>query len=144
MKKFFAESFSAVWVGAALLLYVFGLYKIASDDNRYTTKDVAIALFVFPYPWWVGGSEIYKIASTSKEERKIEEECLTVTEAMGVTRKSRLRFCECYSETRNEHMCKTKFFSDKGPQVADAPPADAPAKNAQPGHMFDEFERPAR
>lgn len=145
VKKTFLESLGGVWVGAALILYLFGMYKIASDDNRYTTKDVAIALFIFPYPWWVGGSELYKIASTSEEERKIEEECLAVTETIGVPRKSRLRFCECYSETKNEYKCKEKLFSNNGSRpLAEAPPAETPEHGANPSHMFDEFEKPAR
>jgi hypothetical protein len=104
---------AAVFVfGAALfLLYIFGMYKIVVDDHRYTTKDVAIGMFVFPYPWWVGGKEIYRISTTSSEDRALEEKCLDATEALGLRQKSRLRFCECIVETRDEERCKQKIFT---------------------------------
>lgn len=111
MKKIFAGPASVAWVGAVILLYLFGMYKIGTDDHRYTSKDVAIGLVLFPYPWWVGGQEVYRIATMSSEERNSEEACLDATEAIGLGRKSRLRFCECFAETKNEEQCRQKIFT---------------------------------
>lgn len=96
-------------VTALFLLYIFGIYKIIVDDHRYTTKDVAIAFFVPPYRWWVGGKEVYRISTTTPEERALEQECLDSTEALGLGRKARLRFCECIVETRNVQQCKYRI-----------------------------------
>jgi hypothetical protein len=86
------------------------MYTIITDDHRYTTKDVVIGAIIFPYPWWVGAKEAYHIASTSSEDRAIETQCLDATEAIGLGRKSRLRFCECIVETKSEAQCKQKIF----------------------------------
>lgn len=96
---------------ALFLLYIFGMYTIITDDHRYTTKDVVIGAVAFPYPWWVGAKEIYHITSTSSEDRAMETRCLDTTEAIGMGRKSRLRFCECLVETKNENQCKQKIFN---------------------------------
>ena len=111
MKEMLGSAVTVVFGAALFLLYIFGMYKIVADDHRYTTKDVAIGLIVFPYPWWVGGKEVYRIATTSSEDRALEEKCLDATEALGLKQKSRLRFCECMVETRNEEQCRQKIFS---------------------------------
>ena len=91
-------------------LYIFGMYFIIADDHRYTTKDVVIGAVFFPYPWWVGGKEVYRIATKSSEDRELEAKCLDATEAVGFKQKSRLRYCECIVETKNESECKQKIF----------------------------------
>ncbi len=96
---------------AVFLLYIFGMYTIVSDDHRYTTKDVVIGAIFFPYPWWVGGKEVYRIATTSSEDRALEGKCLDATEALGLKQKSRLRFCKCLVETKNEDQCRQKIFA---------------------------------
>lgn len=111
MKDMLSGAVTVVFGIALFLLYIFGMYKIVADDHRYTTKDVVIGLVVFPYPWWVGGKEVYRIATTSSENRAIEEKCLDATEAAGLQQKSRLRFCECLVETRNEEQCRQKIFA---------------------------------
>ena len=93
-----------------LLLYIFGMYAIIVDDHRYTTKDVVIASVVLPYAWWVGGKEAYRFITTSAEDRDTEEKCLDASEAIGMPRKSRLRFCECFVETENPRTCQLKIF----------------------------------
>jgi hypothetical protein len=102
--------FSAVIVGFFGLLYFFGLYVIIVDDYRYTTKDVVIAAVVFPYPWWVGGKEVYRFITTSSEDRVFEKKCLETSEAIGLSKNSRLRYCECLVETKNAELCKSKIF----------------------------------
>ena len=77
---------------------------------RYTTKDVVIGAIFFPYAWWAGGSEGYRILTTSSEDRKFEENCLDASEALGLKRKSRLRYCECLVETGKRETCKAKIF----------------------------------
>ena len=100
-----------VVVGAILfLLYIFGLYEIVVDDHRYTTKDVVIGAVLFPYPMWVGGYEIYRFMSISAEDRDTEEKCLDASEAIGMPRRSRLRYCECFVETNDPLICKSKIF----------------------------------
>ena len=101
---------SFVIVASLFLLYTFGMYEIIVDDHRYTTKDVMIGSVVLPYPWWVGGKEVYQYMSTSSEEREQEEKCLDAFEALGLARKPRLRFCECVIETQNPEACKSKIF----------------------------------
>jgi hypothetical protein len=99
-------------VGAFLFaLYIFGMYEIIVDDHRYTTKDVVIGAVVFPYPWWVGGKEAYRFTTTTSEDRETEVKCLDASEALGMPRKSRLRFCECFVETQDPEICKAKIFS---------------------------------
>ena len=92
------------------ILYIYGMYAIIVDDHRYTTKDVVIGAVVFPYPWWVGAKEGYRIMSTSSDDRKIEEKCLDALETVGVPRKSRLRYCECVTKTHDREACKSKIF----------------------------------
>jgi len=91
-------------------LYIFGMYNIIVDDHRYTTKDVFITVAVFPYAWWVGGKEAYKIMTVSKTDREFEEKCLDASEALRMPRNSRLRFCECFTETKNKRLCAAKIF----------------------------------
>ncbi len=91
-------------------LYVFGIYTIIVDDHRYTTKDVVIGAVLFPYPWWVGGKEAYRIITVSKDDREFETKCLDTSEAVGLKRKSRLRYCECLVETKNPQACQKKIF----------------------------------
>ena len=98
-------------VGAFFVfLYIFGMYEIITDDHRYTTKDVVIGGVLFPYPMWVGGKETYKFMTTSAEYRDTEVKCLDASEALGMPRKSRLRFCECFVETKDPETCKSKIF----------------------------------
>ena len=102
---------ATIAVGPCLfLLYIFGMYEIIVDDHRYATKDVAIAVLVFPYPLWVGGKETYRFITTSAEDRDTEEKCLDASEALGMPRKSRLRFCECFVEAKDPQTCKSKIF----------------------------------
>ncbi len=101
---------STVIVGFLGLLYFFGLYVIIVDDYRYTTKDVVIAAIVFPYPWWVGGKETYRLITTSSEDRAFEKKCLETSEAIGLSKNSRLRYCGCLVETKNAELCKSKIF----------------------------------
>ncbi|MEQ1815247.1 MAG: hypothetical protein ABL861_02015 [Nitrosomonas sp.] len=110
MKETIREMSGAILPIILFSLYIFGMYSIIADDHRYTTKDVVIAAVIFPYPWWVGGKEIYRLASTSSEDRALEEKCLDATEAIGLKQKSRLRFCECMVEMKDENQCKLKIF----------------------------------
>lgn len=95
---------------ALFTLYVGGLYEIISDDQRYTTKDAVLAFVIFPYPMWVGVKEAYRYFTVSAADRQFEDECLTTTEALGVPRESRLRYCDCFTKTKNEKMCEGKVF----------------------------------
>lgn len=95
------------------ILYFFGMYVIISDDHRYTTKDVVIGAVFFPYPWWVAGEASYRVISTTSEDRDIEERCLDASEALGMPRKSRLRYCECFIETKDPEACKVRIFTQK-------------------------------
>lgn len=36
--------------------------------------------------------------------------CLDASEALGMPRKSRLRFCECFVEAKDPQTCKSKIF----------------------------------
>ncbi len=105
------SNFIGTVIGAiCFLLYIFGMYEIIIDDHRYTTKDLIIAGVVFPYPLWVGGKNAYRIMTTSAEDRNTELKCLDASEALGMPRKSRLRFCECFVETKDPQTCKLKIF----------------------------------
>ena len=105
------SDFIGIVVGMfVMLLYIFGMYEIIVDDHRYTTKDVVIGFAFFPYPWWVGGKEAYRFMTTSAEDRDTAVKCLDASEALGMPRKSRLRFCECFVETKNSEICKSKIF----------------------------------
>lgn len=98
-------------VGVALFaLYLFGVYKIIADDHRYTIKDVVIGVVIFPYPWWVASKELYHIATISSEDRQFEEKCLDASEAIGLQRNSRLRYCSCLVETRDTKACQAKIL----------------------------------
>lgn len=54
----FAAGFMYVAFGLCILVYLFGFYKVIAD-SRYTAKDVALSVVIFPYPLWVGAKEIY-------------------------------------------------------------------------------------
>ena len=111
MKDMLGDAVGVIFGIVLFVLYIFGMYKIVSDDHRYSTKDVVIGAVLFPYPWWVGGKELYRIATISSEDRAIEEKCLDAAEAFGLKQKSRLRFCECIVEIKNEEQCKQKIFA---------------------------------
>jgi len=111
MKESISEISGAIIAIILFILYIFGMYSIIVDDHRYTTKDVVIGVVFLPYPWWVGGKEIYRLTSTSSEDRALEKKCLDTTEVIGLTQKSRLRFCECMIETKDENQCKQNIFS---------------------------------
>jgi len=85
--------------------YTFGMYKIASDDHRYTAKHVMVAAIAFPYPWWVSAKEMYRLATLSSQQRAYEEKCLDDTEAQGMPRKMRLKLCECVASTSDVEAC---------------------------------------
>ena len=111
MKETISEISGAILGIILFALYIFGMYSIITDDHRYTTKDLVIGTVIFPYPWWVGGKEIYRLVTTSSEDRALEKKCLDATEAIGLKQKSRLRFCECMIETKDESQCNEKVFS---------------------------------
>ncbi len=92
-------------------LYALGVYTIIADDHRYTTKDVALAIAFFPYPWWVGAKELYYLATTSSKDREFDQQCLDALEAQGVSPGSRLRYCSCMVETRNFPLCKKRLLA---------------------------------
>jgi len=97
---------------ALVLLSIFGDYKIAQDDERYTAKDAYISAYIIPfYSCWVGAKELYRIATTSSENRQLEDKCLHVAEVQVLDRKIRLRFCECIAETRNAEQCQKTIFA---------------------------------
>lgn len=108
MKNNLSEILGGMIALILFLLYFFGMYKIISDDHRYTTKDVVIGAVVFPYPWWVGSKELYRYVTVSSEDRAFESMCLDKTESMGIKRKMRLSLCECIVETRDENQCKKR------------------------------------
>ena len=113
MSDFVASIFSGLEVlfyGLLFLLWIVGISEIVLDDHRYTSKDVVIAAIVFPYPWWVGSKVVYRYMTTTSEEREIEEKCLDASEGLGMPRKSRVRFCDCYVETQDSEICKVKIF----------------------------------
>lgn len=111
MKGAFGSAVNILAGIAFFSIYILGMYKIVSDDHRYTSKDVIIGAIMFPYPIWIGGKEVYRTITTSSENRKNEEKCLDATEALGMKQKSRLRFCECMVETNNEDQCQERIFS---------------------------------
>ncbi len=108
--KDFLSVIQALLYFLLILLFCFGIYKIIADDHRYTTKDVFIGIVFPPYTFWVGGTEAYRILTTSSEDREFEEKCLDMSEALGLQRKSRLRYCECLVETGKRETCKAKIF----------------------------------
>ena len=91
-------------------LYFLGIYSVVRDDHRYTTKDVVIAAVIFPYAIYVGGETIYRVITTSSEDRAQEKTCLDTAEAIGLKRKLRLRYCECMIESRDEDKCRVKIL----------------------------------
>lgn len=98
-------------VAVLFALYAFGVYTIIADDHRYTTKDVALAIAFFPYPWWVGAKELYYLATTSSEDRQFEDHCLDALEARGVGGNLRLRYCSCMAETRSNQLCEKRLLA---------------------------------
>lgn len=58
----FGGIFGASIVFAFFVLYAVGAYQIVTED-KYTGKDVAVALVIFPYPAWVGAKEVYFYAN---------------------------------------------------------------------------------
>lgn len=79
--------------GMVFFSIILGMYKIVSYDDRYTTKDVIIGAIFFPYSLWIGGKEVYRNITVASEDIENEERCLVATEALGMSQKSRLRFC---------------------------------------------------
>jgi len=111
------DIFSSLLGGLILLLivgsYLFGATKILVDDRRYDTKDVVIGFAFFPYTIWVGGKELYKLATTTSEFRNKENKCLTAAEAF-MPRNPRLRLCECVANANNQdeaEKCGVKIFT---------------------------------
>lgn len=99
-------------VGVLLFLpYGYGLYKIIADDHRYTTKEVVIGLALPPYALWVGGRELYRIATVLSDDRVFEAKCLDASAAIGMERTSRLRYCECLVQTKEQKACLPRIFT---------------------------------
>lgn len=86
------------------------MYEIVTDDHRYTTKDVVIAVVLFPYPWWVAGKTLLHVVSTSPEYRANEDKCLDASEGIGMPRKLRLRYCACFASILDPEQCAAKVF----------------------------------
>ena len=111
-----SETLGAFIVGGIVfslfILYFVGFWQVIVDDHRYNTKDVVISSF-FPFvPPWYGAKYVYRIATTSEEQRSIEKKCLIEYEAIGLGRNSRLRFCECISNNQSIESCKTKIYHE--------------------------------
>lgn len=111
MKALFSGATNILITMTFFSIYLLGMYKIITDDHRYTTKDVVIGSIFFPYPLWIGTKEGYRIITTTSEELKNVEKCLDENEALGLKQKSRLRFCECMVETNDVNQCQQRIFS---------------------------------
>ena len=85
------------------------------DDQRYDVKDVVIGLIFPPYPVWVGGKELYKLATTTSEFRNREDRCLGAPMIYLLpSTKSKLIFCECIAAAKTEQegeLCGVDFFT---------------------------------
>lgn len=99
----------ALYLGG-FVLYLSGMYVIVADDHRYTSKDVVIAAFFFPYAWYAGGETVYRITTTSSREREFLERCLDAGEASRMPRKPRLRYCECLAERQSRNVCLARYL----------------------------------
>ena len=111
--KIFPNCFGAAYARALLggfVLYLSGMYVIVADDHRYTSKDVVIAAFFFPYAWYAGGETVYRITTTSSREREFLERCLGCGEASRMPRKPRLRYCECLAERQSRNVCLARYL----------------------------------
>jgi len=106
-------------VGSILLLilgsYFLGATKILVDDHRYDSKDVVIGFIFPPYVLWVGGEELYRLATTTSEFRDKENRCLEmpIINLLSST-KSKLRFCECLAGAKTEQegeQCGVNLFT---------------------------------
>ena len=60
--KNFGEVVQVAIVVGFFVLYALGGYQLITDD-KYTGKDIAIGVVIFPYPAWVGAKEVYAYAS---------------------------------------------------------------------------------
>jgi hypothetical protein len=106
-------------VGSILLLilgsYLLGATKILVDDHRYDSKDVVIGFIFPPYPVWVGGKELYKLATTTSEFRDKENRCLKMPLInLLSTPKSKLSFCKCLAVAKTEQegeQCGVDLFN---------------------------------
>ena len=113
------DIFSSLLGGLILLLivgsYLFGATKILVDDYRYDTKDVVIGFMFPPYPVWVGGKELYKLATTTPEFRNRENKCLEMPLINLIsTPKSKLSFCKCLAVAKTEQegeQCGVDLFN---------------------------------
>ena len=110
MKDMLGGAINILFGLAFFSVYALGMYKIVSDDHRYTTKDVIIGAIFFPYSLWIGGKEAYRTITTSSEDLANEEKCLNITEAFQLPQKTRLRYCECMVETNDKDECKQRLF----------------------------------
>ena len=112
------DMFGSLVGGLILLLivgsYLFGATKILVDDYRYDTKDVVIGFMFPPYPVWVGGKELYKLAATTPSFREKENRCLkTPLLNLLSTKESKLNFCECIASAKTEkegEQCGVNLF----------------------------------
>lgn len=93
-----------------LCVFLLGVYKIIVDDNRYTSKDVALAVFIPPYPLWVGSKEVYRLATAKPGSQAREDQCFRTAELLGMPRKPRVEFCECTVETNDLDYCRAKLI----------------------------------
>jgi len=113
------DIFSSLLGGLILLLivgsYLFGATKILVDDYRYDTKDVVIGFMFPPYPVWVGGKELYKLATTTPEFRNRKNKCLEMPLINLIsTPKSKLSFCKCLAVAKTEQegeQCGVDLFN---------------------------------
>ncbi len=57
MKNKLGELIAFMIIAILTMMYVFGSYKIITDDENYHTKDVIVGVVLPPYPIYIGIKE---------------------------------------------------------------------------------------
>ena len=91
-------------------MYAFGLYTLITSD-RYTTKQVVVAAIIFPYPMWISTKETYRFATTTSDERRIENTCWSRLANTPLPQSDKEAFCDCFVKNQNLETCVAQVGS---------------------------------
>jgi hypothetical protein len=96
----------AIVLGIVLFpLFAFGEYTIVTDHFHYSGKDIAIGLVAWPYPMWVTGQQIYRLATTTQTQRDIEHGCLEASVTEQIPLRQAVFICKCMMTKEDFSYC---------------------------------------
>jgi hypothetical protein len=95
-------------VVAGVLLFPFiayGEYTLITDRFHYSNTEAWIGAVAWPYPIWVTGTRLYRLASTTQMQREIEDGCLAASVPEQIPRKQAAFICQCMMTKQDFSYC---------------------------------------